>query len=117
MRFWDLPHPNKLDGLGDSWIETVMNRTTEGGCFQQFFLRMILWKWNGDFRFKCDNSSGRIGAHFFGCFDLHALKVDRVSLGRDSHDRGHTGGQRGRDEIGRRKRFALSLVVDGGVGR
>ena len=77
---------------------------------------MILWKWNDDFRFKCDNSSGRIGAHFFGCFDLHALKVDRVSLGRDSHDRGHTGGQRGRDEIGRRKRFALSLVVDGSIG-
>ena len=52
---------------------------------------MIPWKWNGDRRFECHNSSGRIGAHFFGRLDLHALKVDRVSLGGNSHNRRHTG--------------------------
>jgi len=92
-----------------------MNRTTEGGCFQQFFLRMILWKWNGDFRFKCDNSSRRIGAHFFGCFDLHALKVDRVSLCGNPHNRGHACCQSSRDEIGRRKRFPFSFIIDGSI--
>jgi len=51
---------------------------------------MILWKWNSDFRFKCDNSSGRIGAHFFGRLDLHAFKVDRVSLCGNPHNRRHT---------------------------
>ena len=52
---------------------------------------MILWKWNDDFRFKCDNSSGRIGAHFFRRFNGHPLQFDGVAFGRNPHDRGHTG--------------------------
>ena len=61
---------------------------------------------------------GVSATHFFGCFDLHALKVDRVSLGRDSHDRGHTGWP---DAVVTRsvgeKDSPFPFVVDGGVGR
>jgi len=39
-----------------------------------------------------------------------------MPLGHDSHDSGHTGRQSGGNEIGRRKRFTLSLVVDGSIG-
>jgi len=52
---------------------------------------MIPGKWNGDRRFERHNSPRRIATHFFGCLDLHALKVNRVSLGGNPHDRGHTG--------------------------
>jgi len=51
---------------------------------------MILWKWNSDFRFECHDSPWSIGAHFFGRLDLHALKVDRVSLCGNPHNRRHT---------------------------
>ena len=34
VRFRDLPLPNKLDGLCDPWVQAVMHRATEGGCFQ-----------------------------------------------------------------------------------
>ena len=77
---------------------------------------MIFGQWNGDRRFECHNSSGRIGAHFFGRLDLHALKVDRVSFRGNPHNRRHACRQSSRDEIGRRKVFALSLVVDGSIG-
>ena len=52
---------------------------------------MIPGKWNGDRRFERHNSPRRIATHFFGCLDLHALKVNLVSLGGNPHDRGHTG--------------------------
>ena len=116
MRFWDLPLPNKLDGLGNPWVQAVVDGTTQCGRFQQFSLRMIPGKWNGDFRFKCDNSPRRIATHFFGCFDLHALKVDRVSLCGNPHNRGHACCQSSRDEIGRRKRFPFSFIIDGSIG-
>ena len=77
---------------------------------------MIPGKWNGDRRFECHNSPWRIGAHFFGCLDLHALEVERVSFRCNPHNRGHTCRQSGGDKIGRRKRFTLSLVVDGSIG-
>jgi len=76
---------------------------------------MILWKWNGDFRFKCHNSSWRIRAHFFGRLDLHALKVDRVSLCGNPHNGRHACRQSSRDEICRRKRFPLSFIIDGSI--
>jgi len=68
----------------------VMNWATQCGRFEKFSLGMILWKWNGDFRFKRHNSSRHIGAHFFGRLDLHALEVDRVSLRGNPHNRRHT---------------------------
>ena len=77
---------------------------------------MICWKWNDDFRFKCHNSPGRIGAHFFGRLDLHALKVDRVSLCGNPHNRSHACCQSSRDEICRRKGFPFPFVVDRGIG-
>jgi len=78
---------------------------------------MILWKWNGDFRFKCHNSSGRIGAHFFGRLDFHTLEVDRVSLCGNSHNCRHACRQSGRNEICRRKGFPFSFIIDGRIGR
>ena len=77
---------------------------------------MIPWKWNGDRRFECRNSSGGIGAHFFRRFNGHPLQFDGVAFGRNPHDRRHACRQSSRNEIGRRKRFALSLVVDGSIG-
>ena len=77
---------------------------------------MILWKWNGDFRFECHNSSGRIDAHFFGRLDLHALKVDRVPLRGNPHNRSHACRQSSRNEIRRRKRFPFSFIIDGRIG-
>ena len=94
---WASTSPNKLDGLCDPWVQAVVNGTTQCSRFQQFSLRMICWKWNGDFRFKCHNPSGRIGAHFFGRLDLHAFKVDRVSLCGNSHNRSHARRQSSRD--------------------
>ena len=39
-----------------------------------------------------------------------------MSLCGNPHNRRHTGGQRGRDEIGRRKRFPFSFIIDGSIG-
>ena len=109
---WASTSPNKLNGLCNPRVQAVVNGTTQCGRFQQFSLRKILRKWNGDFRFKCDNSSGRIGTHFFGRLDLHAIKVDRVSLCSYPHNGRHACCQSSRDEICRRKRFPLSFIID-----
>ena len=93
-----------------------MNRATERGCFQQFSLRMLVGKRDLNFRLQCNDSSWRIRAHFFGRLDLHALKVDRVSLCGNPHNRGHACCQSSRDEISRRKRFPFSFIIDGRIG-
>ena len=69
-----------------------MNRATQCGGFEKFSLWMILWKWNGDFRFERNNSPWRIDAHFLRRFNRHPLEADRVPLGADSHNCRHTGG-------------------------
>ena len=73
-----------------------MNRAAQCGCFEKFSLGMISCKWDGDFRFECNNSPGRIGAHFFRCFNRHPLEADRVPLGSNSHNCRHTGGKSSR---------------------
>ena len=71
-----------------------MNRTAQCSRFEKFSLGMISCKWDGDFRFECHDSPGRIGAHFFRRFNRHPLEADRVPLGGNSHNCCHTSSQR-----------------------
>ena len=68
----------------------MMNWATQRGCFEKFSLWMIAFKWNGDYRFECHNSSWRIGAHFLCRFNRHPLQNDGVPLGGNTHNRRHT---------------------------
>ena len=78
---------------------------------------MIPREWNGDRRFECRNSPWRIRAHFFRRFNGQSLKADGVALGRNPHDRSHTGGQSGGNKVGGREGFTLPLIIDRGISR
>ena len=93
-----------------------MNGTAEGGGFEKFSLGMIGREGDGYPRLQPHNPPRRIGAHLLHRLHRHPLQLEPVPLGRDPHDRGHTGGQSRGHEIGGRKTLPLSLVIDRGIG-
>ena len=67
---------------------------------------------------KLGNPPRSLGGHVFFDFDFEPGQIEVfMTLSIDAHDRRNATGQRRSQQIGRRKRFAFSVVVHRGIGR
>ena len=64
---------------------------------------------------QSNDAPGIVGHHFLD-LPFEFTQVPAVLVGFDPHYREHAGEQANRNRIGRRKGFALALIVDGSVG-
>jgi hypothetical protein len=86
-----------------------------GGVFQLLFL--LVGELAGDFDFDAefaDAAHGR-GDHFFLDGDLGAFDINVHVARGNAHDGEHAGAEGGSDKVGRRKAFALAVVILGRI--
>ncbi len=109
--------PMKYNRFGHVGMQAVMHWARQGSPLQGLAMRMVSRERHEDFDRQSLNAPRSARSHFLFHAKPHAAQIDRVALGMDAHDRGHAGGKSGGDQIGRRKRFAATVVVHRRVGR
>ncbi len=93
-----------------------MDRTGVRARFQflPHVCREVMGDMNVDGEFA--DAANRRSRHFLADIDRGAGEIPIVALRHDPHDRQHAGSQCRRDEVGRRKRLSLSMVINRWIG-
>ena len=114
--FYGLRLPHEGHGLVDVRVDAVVDGAAEGGGFEELALGVIRRErdLNGDG--QAHNAARAVLAHVLFDADLHAGEIELLLLRLDADDRGHAGGERGGDEVGRGEGLAFAAVIDGGIG-
>lgn len=108
--------PEKLDRQFDVGMNTLVHGATQRSTFQRLAMRMVAGNRCTDFNGEFPDPSHGCGNHFLANADAHSSQVDGMAFGVNSHNRRHACSERGGNEVGGRKAFALALIVHGWVG-
>ena len=97
-------------------MERRMHWTRVGGGFE--FGLMLGGNSGGhaNVHIQLCNASRRLSGHVLFNVNLHAFQIQIERLCGNAHDGGDARGQRGARQISWGKRFALAVIVGGGVG-
>jgi hypothetical protein len=100
----------------DVGMEAVVDGAAVDRGFEEGDRGVIGGEGQLDFHGQGNDAAGSIGAHVFFYADFHSCEIDLLALRDNAHDRGHAAAERSGNEVGGRKGFATTVVVDRCIG-